>query len=310
MKYIFGPVLSRRLGASLGLDIVPYKTCTFDCIYCECGSTTEKTILRKPYIDAEKILVELRDYLKSNQKPDYITLTGSGEPTLNSEIGLLIRQIKKITKAQVAVLTNSSLLYLPEVRNDLMPADLVVPSLDAALSGSFNEINRPHEGLELLKIIQGMIAFREEFKGEIWLELLFVKGVNNQDKEIEALIRVIKEIQPDKVQVNTVDRPPAEKTAMAIDKQEIEDIYNRFKAQSLPVEIITSNKKKNAIESFEMEDLKDKIINLIKRRPETGVNMAKTFGVSINYINKVLRDLEEQKIIKRKGEFWKKGVVS
>ena len=310
MKYIFGPVLSRRLGASLGLDIVPYKTCTFDCIYCECGSTTEKTLLRKPYIDAGKILKELKDYLKTGPKLDYITLTGSGEPTLNSEIGLLIKEIKKLTEARVAVLTNSSLLYLPEVRNDLMPADLVVPSLDAALSGSFNEINRPHDDLELLKIIQGMIAFREDFKGEIWLELLFVKDINNNEKDIDELISIIKEIQPDKVQINTVDRPPAEKTAMPIDKQEMEDIYNRFKAQSLPVEIITSYKKNNDIESSGIEDLKDKIINLIKRRPETGNNMAKTFGVSINYINKVLRDLEEQKIIKRKGEFWKKGVVS
>ncbi len=162
LKYIFGPVISRRLGISLGLDIVPYKTCTFDCIYCESGTTTEKTIGRKPYIDSKEILNELGDYLKESPNLDYITITGSGEPTLNSEIGLLINEIKKISKVPVAVLTNSSLLYLPEVRKELLSADLVIPSLDAAGQGSFLKISRPPQELDLKKIIEGLILFGKE----------------------------------------------------------------------------------------------------------------------------------------------------
>ncbi len=297
LKYIFGPVISRRLGISLGLDIVPYKTCTFDCIYCESGTTTEKTIGRKPYIDSKEILNELGDYLKESPNLDYITITGSGEPTLNSEIGLLINEIKKISKVPVAVLTNSSLLYLPEVRKELLSADLVIPSLDAAGQGSFLKISRPPQELDLKKIIEGLILFGKEFKGKIWLEILFVKNINDTEEEVEGLIKIIKEVNPDKVQLNTIDRPPADKSALRVSNKDLEDICRKFKNNNLPAQIISSAGVRADIQISEHADLKEKIINLIKRRPETAGHIADTFGAQINNINKILKDLEEQNIV-------------
>ena len=297
MKYIFGPVISRRLGRSLGIDIVPYKICTFDCIYCECGSTTKKTIKRKLYIDSKDILIELGDYLKTAPDLDYITITGSGEPTLNSEIGLLINNIKKILKVPVAVLTNSSLLYLPEVRKELLSADLVIPSLDSAAQGSFLKINRPHQELDLKKIFKGLILFRKEFKGEIWLEILFAKNINDTEEEIERLIKIIKKVKPEKVQINTVDRPPADSSALPVSNKGLEDICKKFKKNNIPAEVISLAKGKADIQISEHVDLKEKIINLIKRRPETAVHIADAFGVQIYFVNKILKDLEEKNIV-------------
>ena len=307
MKYIFGPVASRRLGISLGIDIVPYKTCTFNCIYCECGKTTNNSIERKPYIKAEKILKELQDYLKAAGELDYITLTGSGEPTLNSEIGLLIKEIKNITKVPIAVLTNGSLLYLPEVRKDLLSADLIIPSLDTISSTLFLKIDRPHEELNINQIIKGLIAFRKEFKGLIWLEIFFVKDINDRESEIEEMIRIIKKIKPDKIQLNTIDRPPTENLAEPCGREELELICKKFKNNELPAEIVESIEEKTGYHSgddssenqskFQYSNIKEQIINLIKRRPETARHLADTFGVSINYVNKILQDMQKEKLI-------------
>ena len=294
MKYIFGPVVSRRLGVSLGLDLVPYKTCTFDCIYCECGKTTEKTIKRKPYIKTEDILEELNNYLKNASRLDYITITGSGEPTLNSEIGLLINEIKKITKIPIAVLTNSSLLYSEDVRKDLLNADLIIPSLDAVSQTTFLKINRPYIELNINQITDSLILFRKEFKGLIWLEIFFVKDINDRENETGELIRIIKKIKPDKIQLNTIDRPPAENSAKSLSSEEIENIFNKFVDNNLSAEIIKSVSDRNKIQISNNQDLKEQIINLIKRRPETAKHIANTFSTPISYINKVLKDLEEQ----------------
>ena len=208
-KYIFGPVPSRRLGRSLGVDLVPYKTCTFDCIYCDLGRTTRKTISRQSYVSPEEIQGELELYLSVlDKKPDFITLSGSGEPTLNTNIGEIIRRIKDITSIPVAILTNSSLLSLDEVRRDLSEADVVLPSLDAITPALFEYINRPHPSLRIEEIISGLIQFRKQYRGQIWLEILFCRGVNDGKEEIEKLKGVIERIQPDRVQLNTPVRPP------------------------------------------------------------------------------------------------------
>ncbi len=297
MKYIFGPVISRRLGASLGIDLVPYKTCTFDCIYCECGRTTNTTIERKPYIKAEDILGELRDCLKNVPELDYITLTGSGEPVLNSKIGFLIIEIKKVTKIPIAVLTNGSLLYFEDVRRELYNADLVIPSLDAAQQATFLKIDRPYKDLDINQIIQGLILFRKEFKGLLWLEIFFAKGINDRETEIDEMIKVAKRIKPDKIQLNTIDRPPAEDFARSLSNEELKNIYSKFINNDLPAEIIKSVPEESRIQISDNQDIKEQVINLIKRRPETAKHIADAFGVSINHINKVLKDLEKQGII-------------
>lgn len=233
MKHIYGPVASRRLGLSLGVDIVPYKTCSFDCIYCQLGRATNKIIERKEYFPKEEILSDINEAIESKDinvrggkcvPVEYITFSGSGEPTLNSGIGWLIREIKKITQVPVAVLTNGSTLYDKQVREDLMSADLVVPSLDAGNDEIFEKVNRPHPSINIDKIVTGLKAFCKEYKGKIWLEIMLVKNVNDSLENVELLKSRLKEIEPVKVQLNTVIRPPAEYFAHPLSVEELENI--------------------------------------------------------------------------------------
>ena len=209
MTHIFGPVSSRRLGVSLGLDVIPFKTCSYDCVYCECGPTTLKTMERKPYVPAETVIAELKAHLSAHPgRLDHITFSGSGEPTLNSEIGLMIDAIKKMTSTPVVVLTNSSLLHLPDVIRDLRHADLVVPSLDAASEKNFRIIDRPIGQANPGQTIAAIENFRKNFKGQLWLEILFIDGFNTSDEEVLLLRKAVDRIRPDRIQLNTVDRPP------------------------------------------------------------------------------------------------------
>ena len=222
MNYIFGPVPSRRLGLSLGVDLVPLKTCTFDCIYCELGRTNHKTKERREYHPAAAIVTELQSYLEQAETlPDYITLAGSGEPTLNIGIGQIINAIKQISQVPVAVLTNGSLLFLPEVREALVNADLVLPSLDSASPGIFRAINRPVAGFDLGQIIAGQEAFRQMFGGQIWLEIMLLRGMNDDPAELEKLRQVIARLRPDRVQLNTGVRPVVEDYAVPLTPEQM-----------------------------------------------------------------------------------------
>ena len=225
-KYIVGPIMSRRLGVSLGIDPIPSKTCSFDCLYCEIKKTTDKTIERKEYIAASDILGELKHYLENtNKKLDYITFSGSGEPTLNSKMGYLIKEIKKMTKTKVAVITNSSIIDQKSVRDDLLEADLIVPSLDAVTEKTFKKIDLPHKSIKIENIIQGLIDLRKEYSGQIWLEVLVLKDYNDTESEFNKLNKVIKQINPDKVQINSLDRAPAYSVA----KKAEQDVLERLK---------------------------------------------------------------------------------
>ncbi|RPI46755.1 MAG: radical SAM protein, partial [Bacteroidetes bacterium] len=178
-KYIFGPVPSRRLGMSLGVDLVPHKVCSLDCVYCECGPTTKRTLDRKEYVLYGKVTEELDHFFIENPDPDFITFSGSGEPTLNTRIGDVLHFIKQKKPAiPVAVLTNGTLLGRKDVRDELMEADVVLPSLDAATPEVFRRINRPAHGLDLDEILEGLVSFRKEFRGEMWLEIFIIPGFN------------------------------------------------------------------------------------------------------------------------------------
>jgi len=176
-KYLYGPVPSRRLGLSLGVDIVPFKVCTLDCVYCQLGRASRKTIERREYVPVKAVLAELKERLAQGVKADFITISGSGEPTLNSQLGELIDGIKKITDIPVAILTNGTLLYRQNVRADCAKADVVLPSLDAGDEQTFQKMNRPYSGLSIEKLIEGLLAFRNEFAGEFVLEVFFVEGL-------------------------------------------------------------------------------------------------------------------------------------
>jgi len=206
MGYLFGPVLSRRLGLSMGVDLLKYKTCNLDCIYCELGRTTSLTTCRGRFVPPEKVLREIAD--RRDEPFDHLTFAGSGEPTLSSDLGDVVRKAKELVDSPVAVITNSTLLTSPKVRKEVATADVVLPSLDAASTDAFYAINRPAPGLKIDEIVQGLKDFRKEFSGEIWLEVMLVKDVNDHDAEMIA--RAAESTHPDRIQLNTVVRPPAE----------------------------------------------------------------------------------------------------
>ncbi|MFB0565184.1 MAG: radical SAM protein [Candidatus Aminicenantaceae bacterium] len=301
--YIYGPVPSRRLGFSLGIDIIPFKTCTFDCIYCQLGPTTKKAIRRKGYLPSKEIISQVKKILASGRRIDYITFSGSGEPTLNSAIGKLIREIKKITPIPVAVLTNSSLLSRRSVREALLASDLVVPSLDAAIPEVFHRINRPYNSLKIEDIIEGLKEFRQEFSGSIWLEIMLVKGVNDSIPHLRKLKKIITDIKPDKVQLNTVIRPPAEKYAHALSLRELEKIKNIFGNNC---EIIVEFDKEGQI--LPSENLEESILSMIQRRPVTLSDISSSLGKNqseiLKYLNFLLEKGKIQSVIHKDIEYY------
>lgn len=291
--HIYGPVPSRRLGFSLGVDIIPFKTCSLDCIYCQLGPTSRKTIRRKEYFSSARILSQIKKKISSGQRIDYITFSGSGEPTLNTAIGKLIREIKKITSIPVAVLINSTLISQKSVRKALMAADLVVPSLDAATQEAFVQVNRPHSSLNIDKIIKGLQMFRQEFKGSIWLEIMLVKGVNDSPSHLRKLKDAAASINPDIIQLNTVIRPPAEKFARPLILRELEKLKKLFGENC---EIIAEFDKKAQIPAS--ENLERAIFSLIQRRPVTLSDISASLGKHKNEIIKYLNFLLEEDKIK------------
>jgi len=228
MKYIYGPVKSRRLGLSLGITVTPCKVCSFDCVYCQLGKTTIKTAEIQEHLKAGEIIQELIIWVQNNpqlaQELNYISFSGAGEPTLNSRIGQLIAEIKKVIPVPIAVITNASLLNNPQVRKDISLADLIVPSLDAANPEVFLQINRPHETLKLDEIIQGLISLRKEFSGQIWLEVMLVRGINDDLRQIKRLNEIIEKINPQKIQLNSPVRSTTECNVLAVDKSKLDKI--------------------------------------------------------------------------------------
>lgn len=272
---VYGPVPSRRLGFSLGIDLFPGKTCSFDCVYCQLGKSGKKTSVRKEYVPAARVLEDVKKALAKGQCIDHITFSGSGEPTLHAGIGAIIKAIKKGTNVPVAVLTNASLLSLKEVRAGLKAADVVVPSLDAALPAVWKKVNRPLPSLSLDAIVSGLAAFKKSFKGRVWLEVMLVKGLNDKPEHIQALKKAIARVKPDKVQLNTVTRPPAEKSAAPLTLAELESIRRRLGGNT---EVVAGFREKK--QTAGNRRLKEVLFGLIRRRPVTLEDMTSALGES------------------------------
>jgi wyosine [tRNA(Phe)-imidazoG37] synthetase (radical SAM superfamily) len=275
MNHLFGPVPSRRLGRSLGVDLIPPKTCPYDCIYCEVGPTTHQTSQRFSY-QPDTIIRELETYLKdASQLPDVITLAGSGEPTLNLGLGRIIRVIKDLSHIPMAVLTNGALLHVSEVRQELAAADIVLPSLDSARDETYRLINRPLPELTLDSLLQGLRAFRREYRGRIWLEVMLLAGLNDTDEELTLLREAFKEIAPDQIQLNTAVRPVVKTYARALDKAEM-DRAAAFLGG--PVEVIASfDREEIAQLGCQDEDL----VEMLSRRPMTAKDIAAALGLPL-----------------------------
>ncbi|MFP4107079.1 MAG: radical SAM protein [Phycisphaerae bacterium] len=287
MSRVFGPVPSRRLGRSLGVDLVPFKTCSYDCIYCQLGRTTNKTVERREWVALDDVLEELKDKLAS--KPDYITLSGSGEPTLYSRLDELIAGIRAITDVPVAVLTNGSLLWQEEVRRQLIDAHLVIPSLDAGHASMFHAVNRPHESISFDRMLEGLIDFREEYYGEYWLEVFLLAGYTAVESEVSRIAECARRIKPDRVQLNTATRPTAEDYAVMVDRARMADIADRFEP---PAEVIADYRGVHAQSDFKAG--REGVREMIQRRPcslddiAEGLNMHR--NEAIKYVEELIAE--------------------
>lgn len=295
-KQLFGPVPSRRLGMSLGIDLIPKKVCSLNCVYCEVGETTKLTPDRMEYVKYDNVIAELEQFMSNKPKIDYITFSGSGEPTLNSRLGDVMNFIKKnYPDVKTAVLTNGTLLSDRKTRSELLQADVILPSLDAASQAVFEKIDRPCPQLKIETYIQGLIDLRKEYKGNIWLEIFLLKGFNDHKGELDLLKKAILKINPDSIQLNTLDRPGTVAGLIPLSKNELQGIVDYW---NLPrVEIIASPPERTTIESYS-GDTETAIIETIARRPCTLDDLHRFLGIHINEINKYLGTLEANDKIK------------
>ncbi len=294
-KHIFGPVLSRRLGLSLGIDLIPFKTCSYDCVYCECGATTVKTVTRQYFFPAENVIAELRDVLAPHPHLDSITLAGSGEPTLSLSLGRVITFVKReYPEYTLSVLTNGSLLTDAMVRTELLPADRVIPTLTSVFQPTFECIHRPHPLLRIDAIIEGMEQFREQYAGALWLEVFIIPSMNTTTTELEGLKAAIERISPDRIQLNTLDRPPAEGWVRAATDAELEQVSDVLGRTGIE---IVCRKPPVSLGTMAMTEVLELIQATLCRRPSTVEDLVNTTGRSGGEVVKILGVLEREGLV-------------
>ncbi len=260
MRYIYGPVPSRRLGISLGVSPIPKKTCNYSCIYCQLGRTNHMTNTREMFYKVEDIISEFEIRLKENISFDVITIVGEGEPTLYLGLGKLIEELKKRTDKPIAVITNGALLYEKSVREELLLSDIVLPTLDAYDEEIFKKINRPHGSISYKKVLDGLIKFSKQFKGKLWLEMMFIKGYNNDLTSILKYKELLAKINYDKLYLNTPIRPPAESFVEALTNKEMKNIEELL--DGISIDLLDSK-------GFfsDISDHIEAILSIIKRHP-------------------------------------------
>ncbi len=303
-KYLFGPIPSRRLGLSLGVDLVPKKVCSLDCVYCEVGATTKLTLQRKEYIRAEEIIAELQLYFDTSPDPDTFTFSGYGEPTLNLELEKVLKFIKSNRPAsQIAMITNATLFEDESLVHSLRYADIVLPSLDAATDSVFKRINRPHSDLEIEKCIESLVSFRETFTGQMHLEIMILPGYNDSDSELMALKEAINRIKPDIVQLNTLDRPGVLKNLRAATFEELEAIITLW---DLPNVSIISKVAKAATKINFRTDMRSAIMQTIDRRPCTIDDLVQMIGEGKEQITACLDVMMKEGEVEMESE--KRGI--
>ncbi len=285
--YLFGPVPSRRLGLSLGVDLVPSKTCSLDCVYCESGPTTKLTVKRSTLVPTDAVIAEIDRYFEKHEAPDAVTFSGAGEPTLHSDIGKIADHIKKrCPGVRVVLLTNGTLFDREDVRRDAARMDLVIASFDAADKGVFSTLNRPHPSLDPAAMADGLVAFREAFGGDLWIEVFVVPGVNDHDAEVGCIAEVVKRIGPDRVQVNTLDRPGAESWVTPADKETLETVTVALGAG----EVIGAYRRRVETTGGE-EDASSRILEMVRRRPCTAEDLRESLGIAGGLIEEALEEL-------------------
>jgi len=289
---VYGPVWSRRLGRSLGIDLVPYKVCSYDCVYCQLGRTTRRTVRRAEYVPVREVLADVRRALAAGPAPDFLSLAGSGEPTLHAGLGDLIAALKRRTTVPVAVLTNGSLLGRPEVRRELGRADLVLPSLDAGDARMFRRVNRPHPSLRFDEMVEGLAEFTAGFAGAVWLEVFLLDGWTTTPEQAARLAALARRIAPARVQLNTVARPPADPRAVAVPHPVLARIARRFDG---PVDLLVDRPRprRPGRSGGEGGEAEAAVLELLRRRPCTAEGIAAGLGLSPIEAHKRVEALRE-----------------
>lgn len=310
-NHIFGPVMSRRLGRSLGIDLLPFKTCSYDCVYCECGATNSLTTKRAEFFPTEEVISQLDTVLRERPTLDYITFAGSGEPTLSLSIGRIIRHLKTAyPEYKVAVLTNGSLLGNKEVAADLSQADLVIPTLTSTSQETFEKIHRPDTCLLIKTIISDILEFRKEFHGEIWLEIFLIPDLNTSLEELTSLRDVIDKIQPARIQLNTLDRPAAEDWVTAPDPDELENFRKYFAELKIPVDVAGVCCEQPDV-CRAGESTHEHILKTLRIRPSTVEDLASMTGLHHHEVAKYLSGLLEEGTVHiqrgKRGVFYSAG---
>ncbi len=306
MKTVFGPVPSRRLGQSLGIDPIPSKTCNWNCVYCQLGRSKPMVSLRAEYFPREAMFAEIKETLETHKKGaiDWITFVGSGEPTLHSSLGWLIAKVKKLTEIPVAVITNGSLLYLPEVRRELLLADAIMPTLDAGDAETYKKINRPMGEFTFKRLVDGMIAFRKEYTGKLWVEIMLIKGINDSLPTLNLLAETLKQIRPDEVHLNLPTRPPAEPWVAPPDD---EGLLRATAILGDIAKIVTPIEGDFDLSGY--ENITDAIVGIVTRHPMRENQLIQTLARwSPDEVNETLSSLTQDgriQVIARYGvRFW------
>ena len=284
-RYLFGPVPSRRLGRSLGVDLIPFKTCTMDCIYCQLGETTCEVSERGDYVPIQDVIAELEQWKQCNSEADHITLAGSGEPTLHVYFGDVLRWIEERTTIPSVLLTNGTLLHDPAVRADAALASKVKVTLSAWDESSFQQIHRPAQGITFELLLKGEQAFRRAYSGELSVEVFIVEGINSQVSRVKRIAEAVRSIEPDRIDINTVVRPPAVKGIHASTPEHLQALAELFGDRAS----VTASFRKQGFASMDMDA--DVIVGLLQRHPATCEQLAAEFNLKEEEIFRLLKHL-------------------
>lgn len=304
MSYVFGPVPSRRLGVSLGVDIVPKKYCTLDCLYCEVGKTDNLTIQREDFYDIDEIISEVKKiYCEIKEHLDVVTITGSGEPTLNKSFGKIAKELKKFVTHPVVLLTNSTLFFIDEVKSEALNFDIVIPSLDAADVDTFEKLNKPSKGIDFDKMIDGLIDFSKMFENKLFVEVLLLKDINDSFKHLDKIADILKKMNYTLVQLNTAFRPTAYKNIRRLEDKELLEKAIYLKSKGVKVEPVTNFMSKKIV----YEELFEIFYKMLELRPLSKTDIRLLFGEKF-YDSLIEQSKKDIKIFDYEGEtFFKKG---